>query len=227
MTVREILGVVARRWYTSIFFVSLAAVLALLMAQDGGIYSTRTVVEFRWPGAARIAPESGFRDESVIAFADLVARKVNGGHEPNHYSQEVAPLYGAGLREAEFVDTAYEGNQFVTNYPNASIEVQVVGRSEESVRERQEVLVDEVLRTATQLQQSMGATRSQLISQAVQPLSVKIEYIAPSRASQIMAFGALVVAGLIVGVGSAMLWERVARRRSAKSHTSSSKGSKV
>lgn len=227
MTVREIFGVVARRWYTTAFCLVLTAVLAALMVQDGGIYSTRTVIEFRWPGAARIAPESGFRDESVIAFADLVARKVNGGHEPNHYSQEVAPLYGAGLREAEFVDTAYEGNQFITNYPNASIEVQIVGRTEESVRERQTVLVDEVLRTATQLQQSMGTVPSQLISQSVQPLSVKIEYIAPSRTNQIMAFGALVVAGLVAGTGAALLWERIARRRIRSVHEGLTKGSTV
>lgn len=212
MTVREILGVVARRWYTSVVAIGLAAVLAILLLQDGGVYSTRTVIEFRWPGAARIAPESGFVDESVIAFADLVARKVNAGHEPEHYSEDVAPLYGAGLREAEFVDMSYVGNQFVTNHPNAAIEVHVVGRSDEGVSERRAALVAEVLQTATQLQRSERTRASQFISQSIQPLSLKIEHIAPSRTTQLAAFGAMGVAGVIVGVGTAVLWDRAARR---------------
>lgn len=212
MTVREIVGVVARRWYTSAVALGIAAVLTVLLLQDGGIYSTRTVVEFRWPGAARIAPDSGFVDESVIAFADLVASKVNGGHEPPHYSEDEAQLYGAGLREAEFVEMSYVGNQFVTDHPNAAIEVQVVGRTEESVIARRAALVDEVLATATLLQESAGTRRSQFISQSIQPLSWKIEYIAPSRATQLLAFGAMGVAAAIAGVGAALLAERAAQR---------------
>ena len=213
MTVREILGVVARRWYTSVAALGLAALLAILLLQDGGIHSTRTVVEFRWPGAARIAPESGFVDESVIAFADLVARKVNGGREPKHYSEDEAPLYGAGLREADLVIMSYVGNQFVTDHPNAAIEVQVVGRSEESVSERRTALVEKVLATATRLQETAGTREPQFISQSVQPLSWKIEHISPSRVTQFVAFGAIGVAGVIVGVGAALVWDRVAHRQ--------------
>jgi hypothetical protein len=217
VTVREILGIVARRWYTTALAVGLAIVLAVLLLQDGGIYSTRTVVEFRWPGAARIAPESGFVDESVIAFADLVATKVNGGHEPTHYSQDDAPLYGAGRRDAEFVDTSYTGNQFVTSYPNAAIEVHVIGRSEAEVSERRSTLVNEVLTTALQMQQSMHTRSSQFIAQSIQPLSLRIEHIAPSRTTQVLAFGAMGIAGLIAGVGTALLWERGASPHASRS----------
>ncbi|WP_194409706.1 hypothetical protein [Microbacterium cremeum] len=182
------------------------------------------MVEFRWPGAARIAPESGFVDESVIAFADLVARKVNGGHEPKHYSEEEAQLYGAGLREAELVFMSYVGNQFVTDHPNAAIEVRVVGRSEDSVNERRTALVEEVLATATRLQETVGTRKSQLISQSVQPLSWRIEHITPSRTTQFLAFGAIGVAGIIGGVGAALLWDRGAQRHRRRSRTGPERG---
>ena len=121
MTVREILGVVARRWYTSALAFALAGVLAFLMLQDGGIYATRTVIDFRWPGTGRIDPLNGYVDESIIAFAGLVVHEVNAGREPDRYATEEAPLYGAGRREADFVEVAFVGNQFTSAYPNAAI----------------------------------------------------------------------------------------------------------
>lgn len=220
MTVSEILGVVARRWYTSAVALLLAGLCALTLAQSGGTYATRTVVEFRWPGAARIEPLNGFVDDSVIAFAGLVARQVNGGHEAQRYATDEAPLYGAGRREAEFVEATFVGSQFATAYPNASIEVQVIGRDADHVRERQAALVDQVLSTAVRLQTDAGAAPNDLIVQEVRPLSAAIDYVAPSRLSQITAFSALAVAGAIVGVGVALLWERSSvRRRRGVTHS--------
>ncbi|WP_298944423.1 hypothetical protein [uncultured Microbacterium sp.] len=213
MTVGEILSVVARRWYTSAVAIVLATLCTMAMVHDSGTYATRTVIEFRWPGASRIEPLNGFVDESVISFVGLVARQVNDGHEPQRYSTEEAPLYGAGRREADFVEAAFVGSQFTTAYPNAAIEVQVIGRDEDDVRVRQVALVDEVLRTAVQLQADAGAQRSDFIEQEVRPLSAAIDYITPSRLSQTTAFGAMVAAGVIVGVGSALLWERSTVRR--------------
>lgn len=210
MTVREILGVVARRWYTSVFAVALAVLLTFLMLQDGGIYTTRTVVDFRWPGAARLDPLNGFADESVIAFAGLVAHKVNTGREPDRYATDEAPLYGAGRREGEFVEVSFVGSQFATNYPDAAIEVHVIGRERASVEERQQALVDDVLQTSIQLQEEEGAVPSHLITQEVRPLSAQIDYIAPSWVGKISAFGAMAAAGVIAGVGLALLWEKSA-----------------
>lgn len=210
VTVREILGVVARRWYTSAFAFALVAVLVFLMLQDGGTYTTRTVIDFRWPGAARLDPLNGFADESVIGFAGLVAQKVNAGHDPDRYATDEAPLYGAGRREAEFVEVSFVGSQFASAYPNAAIEVHVIGRARESVEERRKALVDNVLQTSIRLQEAAGT--SQLITQEVRPLSSQIDYVAPSRLSKISAFSAMTAAGAIAGVGLALLWEKTGLR---------------
>lgn len=212
MTIRDILGVIASRWYTSLIAMLLAAGLTYLMLHDGGIYSTRTIVEFRWPGSARIAPVNGFVDDSMIAFAGAVAQRVNEGHTPDRYGTDEAPLYGAGRRESEFVDAAFVGSQFASAYPNAAVEVQVIGRTEADVKRRQHALVDEVLRAAVDLQDEAGATSTHRVTQEVRPLSWQIDYIAPSRLGRFAAFGAMAAAGVICGVGSALLWERAAVR---------------
>ncbi|WP_461476556.1 hypothetical protein [Microbacterium sp. HJ5] len=182
------------------------------MLQDGGIYTTRTVVDFRWPGTARLDPLNGFADESVIAFAGLVAQKVNIGHEPDRYATDEAPLYGAGKREAEFVEVAFVGSQFASAYPDAAIEVHVIGRARESVEARQKALVDDVLQTAIRLQEEADAVPSHLITQEVRPLSTRIDYISPSWVSKISAFAAMAAAGAITGVGVALLWEKASLR---------------
>ena len=212
MTVREILGVVARRWYTCVFAFALAGLLAFLMLQDGGVYSTRTMVDFRWPGATRLDPLNGFADESVIGFAGLVAQRVNVGHEPDRYATDEAPLYGAGRREAEFVEVSFVGSQFASTYPDAAIEIHVIGRARESVEQRQKALVDDVLQTAVRLQEEEGAVSSHLITQEVRPLSARIDHISPSWLSKISALAAMAAAGAIAGVGVALLWESTSLR---------------
>ncbi|MEJ1921983.1 hypothetical protein [Microbacterium sp. KHB019] len=216
MTVREILHVVLRRWYTTVAALLLAALLTALFLQGSGVYSTRAVVEFRWPGAARIEADSGFENDSVISFADMVATRVNDGHEPFRYSQDEAPLYGAGIRDAAVVDLSFTGNQWVTDHPVAAITVSVVGRSEEQVRARQVALTDEVLKTADALQEEVSVSRPEYVVHALQPLSARIEHITPSRSSQITAFAAMLAAGVMGGVGAALMWERATLARMAR-----------
>ncbi|GAA5201496.1 hypothetical protein [Microbacterium jejuense] len=213
MTVRQILGVVARRWYTTVLALALAAILTTLFLQDGGTYSTRAVVEFRWPGAARTELDNGFTNDSVISFADMVALRVNQGREPERYSQDEAPLYGAGVRSAEVVGMSFSGNQWVTDHPIAAVTVQVIGRSQRQVVARQSELIDEVLRTADELQQEAGAPVTDYVRPSTDPLSTTIQYVAPTRTSVLAAFAGMAVAGLIAGVGAALVWDRAARRR--------------
>ncbi|WP_313356192.1 hypothetical protein [Microbacterium sp.] len=220
MTIREVFLVALRRWYTTTAALLLAGVLTVLLLQDSGIYSTRTVVEFRWPGTARIEADSGYTNESVISFAGMVATKVNEGHQPPRYSQDAAPLYGAGIREAEVVDMTFSGNQWITDHPVAAVTVNVVGRSEEQVRSQQVDLTEAILQAADDLQQAADVESTQLVVHAVQPLSTRIEYIAPTRVTQLMAFAAMGCAALMTGVGAALLWDRTTRagreRRAAR-----------
>ncbi|MFD4958810.1 hypothetical protein [Microbacterium sp. NPDC058389] len=213
MTVRQILGVVARRWYTTVVALALAAILTAMFLHDGGTYSTRAVVEFRWPGAARTELDNGFTNDSVISFADMVALRVNQGRAPERYSQDEAPLYGVGVRDAEVVGMSFSGNQWVTDHPVAAVTVQVIGRSQREVEVRQSALIDEVLRTADELQQEAGAPEADFVVPSIDPLSTTVQYIAPTRASTLAAFAAMTIAGLIAGVGAALVWDRAARHR--------------
>lgn len=213
MTVRLVLRALLRRWYVSLAILLIAAAGALWMLQDGGSYSSRTVISFTYPEKTSLASGNGTSDLSVIAFAGAVASEVNRGKPVNRYSDDSAPYYGAGVRQGVLVGLTAAGNQWATSYPRADIELQIVGRTREWVEATQDALVAQVLQVSDAQQSGLADTAALRISATVVPLTTNIEYIAPSRSQIIAAGAAILLAALIVAIWGAAATDDLLRRR--------------
>jgi hypothetical protein len=179
--------------------------------RDGGSYYTHPTVTFTLPERPTLLPDSGTNDKSVIAFASTVATQLNEGKPVATYSSADAPYYGAGVREGVMVSLRNDGNQWMSSFPTATIDIQIVGRTREWVADRQKAVLDEIMEV-TRGQQSVADVAEQ-ITATVAPLSTEIGKVSSSRSTQILAVAAMMVAGLIVACPAAVAVDRLARRR--------------
>ena len=222
MNIREIMSAMLRRWYVLLALLACAGLLLSMLAQDGGIYSTRTVISFTLPATTVLSPDNGTTNASVIAFAAAVVQETNEGRPPARYSMDDAPYYGAGIREGVVVALANEGNQWASNSNKAEVQIQIVGRTLDWVEIRQERLVSEVLRIAESRQADLSIPATSRIQASVVPLTTEIEYVAASRRGQLAAGAAMASAAVIVGAwGSVTLDRLLSRRRAGTSPTES------
>ncbi|GGH49066.1 hypothetical protein GCM10010921_27000 [Microbacterium album] len=186
----------------------------LASAAAGGVYSTRTAVTFMQAYESSLGVNGSVVDEDVIAFAGAVAAEVVPGREAVRYSAADAPYYGAGLREGILVGLLDQGNQWTPSYGAAVIVIQIVGPTLEAVRERQREALERIEHSAY-LQQQPGAATD--VSARVDPLSMRIEHIAPSRIAQGAALAAMSLAGgLAAGIGAVGADRVLAGRHTAR-----------
>jgi hypothetical protein len=213
MTLRALLATMLRRWYVPVAVIVLAAVLMIVLVRDGGTYTTRTVVSFTHPSQTLLSYGSGANDINVIAFAGAVASEINNGRPIERYSDDSAPLYGAGVRQGVLVGLTATGNQWATNYPRADIEIQIVGRSREWVQQRQQELITEVLATVDAQQRGLSATSTERISVVVVPLTRYIGHVAAGRTELLAAAAAMLGAAVLTGGALAVLLDQTILNR--------------
>ncbi|QAY59975.1 hypothetical protein ET475_08185 [Microbacterium protaetiae] len=202
--------------------VALAATSTVMLARDGGIYTSRTIVVLTWPGSTAVSPYNGTNDWSVITFAEAVTTIVNGGKtDTQYYSHVDAPLYGVGVRQASTVTVRDEGSQWVSDIDSAVIEVQVVGRTHDWVETRQQALLDKIEEVAVAEQGGDEVPADEKIAVHVESLTKEIAYVSASRMAKILAAMALFGTALILG--GAIAW--VTDRRSVRRHQSGAESS--
>lgn len=213
MTFREILSAMLRRWYIPIFVLACATLATVVLANDGGIYTTKTVVSFIRPATTGLSPSNGTTDPSVIAFAGTVAQEVNNGRPPARYSMADAPYYGAGVRQGVLVELANSGSQWVSTFSRSDIEIHIVGRSMDWVESQQQTLVREVLAVADTKQAELGIVSEDRIRAFVEPLTLPIEYVSPSRRGQAAAAAAMLAVALTLSAWASVMVDRIVSRR--------------
>lgn len=213
MTVREILVAMLRRWYIPLGALLCAALVTLILARDGGIYSTSTVVTFMRSSSTSLSPDNGTDDSSVVAYAGAVVNAINNGRPPAPYSMSDAPFYGAGVREGVRVDLADDGNQWVSTFSRSDVEIQIVGRSLDRVEAEQQQMIDLVLSFADAEQAALMVPVEDRITAVVAPLTTQIDYVHPSPNSQAVAAGAMLTVALIVGAWGSVAVDRLLSRR--------------
>lgn len=223
MTMGMILSAMLRRWYVPLAVLALVVVATVMLARDGGIYTTRTVVTFMRPAATSLSPSNGTTDSSIIAFAAAVVQETNNGRPPARYSMEDAPYFGAGVREGVLVELANTGNQWVSTIEKAEIEIHIVGRSYEWVEAKQAEILATVDRIATTQQEAVAASPENQITATVVPLTTNIGYVSPSRTSQVTAAAAMLTVATVIGAWGSVTVDRLllARRRSTSDATAS------
>ena len=225
MTTRQILSAMLRRWYIPVGILLCAVLLTVMLARDGGTYTTKTVVSFMRPASTSLSPSNGTNDSNVIAFAAAVLQETNNGRPPARYSMDDAPYYGAGIREGELVELANSGNQWMSTFSKAEINIQVVGRTFDWVEARQLELINTVLSVADSQQAAVGIAPGNRITASVVPLTTNIDYVSASRSSQLSAGAAILVAATIIGAwGSVLIDRRLSRRSVAGAKASRSSG---
>ena len=212
MTVRELVEALMRRWYVVAVTLLIAVVETYFLQRGQGVYTTETVVSFLLPNQKTLSPNSGLKDANLIAFAGLVARKVNNGQTPAIYSIYDAPLYGAGVRQGVAVSLPNAGNQFATSYQRAEVVLQIVGPSERWVAQVQSELLSRVVQIAN-AQQASVASETARIHASPESSTKKISRVAPSRALAVSASIALLIAALLVGGWVAAIGDRTICRR--------------
>lgn len=216
MTIRDILAAMGRRWYVIVVTVATAALLLVVFARAGGVYTTKTVVTFLLPYATSLSPNNGADDYSVITFARSVAAQVNAGRHPVAYSTDDAPYYGAGLREGVLVVVPNDGNQWYKSYSRAEIDIEIVGPTEAWVREQQTTYVQAIIDTARTQQTEIAPHSTDYVTASVVPLTLSIGKVTATRGAQLQALGAMALAVLIASAwGAVALDRRLIRRRAA------------
>lgn len=203
MTFRDIVGMMLRCWYLCLVVLAAFAVVGWNYDKNSGSFVTNTVVTFTKPATATLEPENGISDPSVISFASAIASEVNDGHTTPLYASADAPIYGAGVRQGISISVPNAGGQWSTSFTTAEIDVQIVGRTPEWVEEQQRTILARIV-GATTAQQSATSPKGH-ISARIEPLSTQIGHIQTSRSSQLMAFGALGLAGLVSANAAAVL----------------------
>jgi hypothetical protein len=212
MTIREVGSAMLRRWYVVGAALILAVVGGYLLQDEGGLYTSRTVVPFLLPDKSSLSLNSGLDDLSVIAFAGVVARGVNDGSAPTRFSTDDAPFYGAGLRNGVLVSLPNTGNQWSTSYQRAELVVQIVGPSEQWVAQQQGDVLTRITQVSAERQSAVTSPDSRIKVSPV--LSTKqILHVAPSRSAVIGAYAALLLAALIISGWAAVVLDGAILRR--------------
>lgn len=210
MTVRELVDALMRRWYVVAVTLLIAVVGNYFLQRGQGVFTTETVVSFLLPNQTALSPNNGLDDANLIAFAGLVARKVNNGQTPAIYSIYDAPLYGAGVRQGVAVSIPNSGNQFATSYQRAEVVLQIVGPSERWVALVQSELLSQVVQI-TNAQQASVTSETARIHASPESSTKKISRVAPSRTLAVSASIALLIAALLVGGWAAVIVDRAIR----------------
>lgn len=212
MTSRDFLLLLARRWYVIALALLLAAGLTLHFARDGGVFYSRTTIVFTLPGTNTLQPFNGSNYSSVITFAQTVAARANGGDtDPRYYSRSDAPLYGAGLREAVVIGVQDDGSQWSSSLSSATIQVQIVGRTEQWVADEQRAAIAAIEAIAKDGQLAANVPEGARIDVHVEPLSMGIDHIVPSRLAQASAGLAMGLVAVLVGGAAAWAMDRPRR----------------
>ena len=206
MSLYDVAGCMLRRWYVTLILILLAVGGWVMMSRDSGIFTTNTVMVFTRHSEAALLPDSGLLDENLIAFAGLVANEMNAGRPAPRYAYRDAPLYGAGVREGMIVGLPDSGGQWTTSFTQATIEIQIVGRTESDVRERQTAAIEKVFDINES--QQVTAPVERRVSVVVMPLTTEIDEITPTRSGRIAAAGSLSLAVLLLAGGTSVLLDR-------------------
>jgi hypothetical protein len=193
-----------------------AAVLTIFLANDGGVFTTRTSIIFLYPNASQLDHHNGVGDRSIVSFAATIAQEVNQGEAPIAYAAGSAPYYGAGIRQGVLVGLPNSGNQWLAMYPKAQIDIQIVGPSSAWVGARQTDLVNDVLRLADEQQADVGIPAARRIVATVDPLTLQIDRVTPNHMAQLLAGCAMLGAAVLVGGWSAVMLDRLHRWRSGR-----------
>ena len=201
---RDMQGTLRRRWLIVALIAAATIVAGWQLLSSSGLYTTRTMIAFTVPTGAAL-DEGGSTEPGIITFAATVASEVDQNTARVRYSDADAHPYGIGVRQGVFVGVPDVGGQWSVSYRIAEVAIDIVGPTRDWVRQQQQLTVERVFAAADAQQKAIGIDTDARVQYEVEPLSLDIEQVAPSRAAQLLALLALGAAGAILS-GLVLTW---------------------
>lgn len=210
MTSRELLRVLARRWYVIVVGAVLTVAALVVVVQRPGVYWTQMELVLVAPAEPYYPNTVADAPHSLAPLAGLLVSDWNGPRPPLLTSSSTTSLFGLGTRDGVQVRLPNQGSQFQPLFTAPSVDVQVVGRSAEEVTARAEEARTRVEALLDRRQALAGVAERNRVRALSSPAALDVQHITGSRTR------ALAATGLAGAAGTALVaygWDRVASSR--------------
>lgn len=196
----------AARWRPAALALGIALLAGSLILQEArrsseAVYYTQVNVRFLPPSKTPGNVLEGSSD-SLIHFAALIERTVNGHDLTPRLASPEAPLYGRGVRDGESITLIDRGGQWQTNFNTPALSVEVVAPSAQRLEARLQDVIGVIEEATGQQQAALDVPDDRRITTALSPpVPVLVEIGGrPSRALVGTAISAILVAILATAV---------------------------
>jgi hypothetical protein len=215
VTVLDVLGLMARRWYILVLGLLLTAAVGLSLERTSGVYWARADVLF-------LADESSAGDnplqnqtDSVIHFASVVQQSIGESSVQLKLSSPNATLQGSGIREGYVARLSDSGGQWASSFNRAVIEVEVVDSSPEEVRRVLDGVLGRISDATEQVQREAGVDPAAFITVDTADDEASIGYMGSTRGSRIRGLAVVALVGGTLTLIAAAAVDRARLRRVA------------
>ncbi|WP_186806159.1 hypothetical protein [Microbacterium aerolatum] len=188
----------------------LTAGSGLAAVSADGVHFTRTELVFLAPTSALYPNALRTQSEDIIITAGLVAKQVTGPEKITKFASPDVTLVGLGVRDGWSLRLPDTGGQWATNFATQRLFLDIVGPSEERVREQQSALIEEVDQELEALQRERGVDPVNDITMITAPQSTTIYSVGVNKAR---ALGMTAVLGIGATIAAVIFREYLRRRR--------------
>ncbi|CAN5117892.1 hypothetical protein BH09ACT2_BH09ACT2_09200 [soil metagenome] len=213
MSLNSILRALGRRWYVLAVFVLLTLVGASAAVKANPVYWARVDIVLLAPPSGDNPNSLRTTTESLVDFAGIIEREINGNHVAPRFSASSATLYGAGVRDGYKVALQNDGGQWSNSFRQPVLDVEAVASSPEGVKSK---LIDVVSRIDSLVESRQAAAAvppTELITTLSSPSPASIVRIGGSR---LRAVGAVGLLGAVSGIALTLFLDRTLVSRKAR-----------
>ena len=216
MTVLDLLGVMARRWYIVVLGLLVVVAVGWSLERTPGVYWARADVLF-------LADESNAggnplqnQTDSVIHFASVVQQSIGRDSVQLKLSSPNATLAGSGIREGYVARLSDSGGQWASSFNRAVIEVEVVDSSPDEVRRVLDEVLVRISDDTENVQREAGVDPAAFITVDTAEDDVSIGYMGSTRGSRIRGLATVALVGGTLTLVAAAVFDRAWLRRTAR-----------
>lgn len=196
---------IGRRWFILLAFLMLTAGGAFAAVEADPVYWTRVDVVLLAPTSAENQNSLSTTNESLVDFAGIVERQLNGNQIPPRFSASTATLYGAGVRDGYKVVLKNDGAQWNNSFRQPVLTVEVVGASQAGVETRLNGVVSRIDALVQSRQTDAAVPAAAMITTLQSPSPASITRIGGSR---MRSLGAISLLGVITGIATTLAVDR-------------------
>jgi hypothetical protein len=224
----QLLRLLARRWYVLVAVGLVTAAAAVTIPRAEGVYWTHATVVF-------LAPTGPVNDnaltptpETLVNFAAIVERQLNGGQTTMRYGASWATQAGAGIREGATVQLINNGGQWRAAFSEPVLVIDVVDPDEQVVVDTVEATIARIRALAESTQSEARVLPTERITMLPSPETPVVSYAGGNRlraTGGVLAIGGLVATSAALVVDRLLLGRYGAGRRGAGRRGAARRGS--